>query len=65
MYSKCWLWGRTMSSLAGPMPSQPMEGGAHGVALYTKKIQAELADIMGMTGCRTIQNIDFSKMRIV
>lgn len=54
-----------MSSLAGTMPSQPMEGGAHGVALYTKKIQAELADIMGMTGCRTIQNIDFSKMRIV
>ena len=40
-------------------------GGAYGVALYTKKVQAELADIMGMTGCRTIQDIDFSKIRII
>lgn len=32
---------------------------------YTKKIQAELADIMGMTGCATIQDISLSKVSIV
>lgn len=40
-------------------------GKASGVTLYTQKIQAELADIMGMTGCRTIQDIDFDKIRII
>lgn len=40
-------------------------GKSDGVAFYTKKIQAELADIMGMTGCATIQDISLSKVSIV
>lgn len=40
-------------------------GGSDGVALYTRKIQAELSDIMGMTGCTTIQEIGFDKVSIV
>lgn len=40
-------------------------GKSGGVALYTRKLQAELADFMGMTGCETISDIDRSKVEIV
>ena len=40
-------------------------GGSKGVAFYTQKIQAELADVMGMTGCTAIRDISLDKIAIV
>ena len=40
-------------------------GGADGVCLYTKRIRAELADTMIMTGCKRIRDIDVSKIRVI
>jgi len=40
-------------------------GGADGVALYTRKLQAELSEIMEMTGCAAIQDITPDKVSIV
>lgn len=40
-------------------------GGVEGVALYTEKLRAELLDTMTMTGCRTLADIDRTRIRLV
>lgn len=40
-------------------------GKEEGVRLYTEKIREELANVMGMAGCRTLRDIDFSKIRVL
>jgi isopentenyl diphosphate isomerase/L-lactate dehydrogenase-like FMN-dependent dehydrogenase len=40
-------------------------GGKDGVALYTRKIIAELKDTMKMTGCATLKDISADKVRVV
>ena len=37
-------------------------GGAEGVEIFTKKYLAELSDVMKMTDCTTLSDIDFSKI---
>jgi isopentenyl diphosphate isomerase/L-lactate dehydrogenase-like FMN-dependent dehydrogenase len=39
-------------------------GGEEGVALYTQKIISELQEAMKMTGCATIKDITYDKVRI-
>lgn len=39
-------------------------GGAEGVTVYTQKIIAELQDAMKMTGCATLKDITFYKVRL-
>ena len=39
-------------------------GGVEGVALYTEKITAELQEAMKMTGCATLEDITYDKVRI-
>ncbi len=38
--------------------------GKDGIVFYTKKILEELRDVMLMTGCKTLADIDMSKIRI-
>jgi 4-hydroxymandelate oxidase len=40
-------------------------GGAEGVALYTRKLIAELQDAMKMTGCATLADITADKVRVM
>lgn len=39
-------------------------GGAEGVELYTKKLAAELQDVMLMTGCKKLSDITIDKIRL-
>jgi len=40
-------------------------GGAEGVAVYTRKITAELQEAMKMTGCATLKDITYTKIRVL
>ena len=40
-------------------------GGAEGVELFTEQLKAELKDIMNMTGCAKLSDIDMTKIKIV
>lgn len=46
-----------------PFSLAALAGGAEGAELYLKKIQAELADVMVMTGCATLADITRDKLR--
>lgn len=40
-------------------------GGAEGVRMYTEKVRAELLDTMTMTGCRTLADINETRIRVI
>jgi isopentenyl diphosphate isomerase/L-lactate dehydrogenase-like FMN-dependent dehydrogenase len=62
---KCLALGADAVLIGRPYCIAAYGGGAEGVKLYTEKIATELSVIMMMTDCRTLADIDMSKIRFL
>ena len=60
---KCLALGADAVLIGRPYVVAAYGGGTEGIRLYTRKILAELKDVMMMTGCRSIEDISEEKIR--
>ena len=61
---KCLALGADAVLVGRPYVIAAHGGGREGVVLYSQKLMGELRDVMVMTGCRSLSDIDRSKIRI-
>ena len=62
---KCLALGADAVLIGRPYVIAAHGGGQDGVVLYSKKLLQELRDVMVMTGCRSLLDIDQDKIRIL
>ena len=62
---KCLALGADAVLVGRPYVVAAHGGGQEGIVLYSQKLLGELRDIMVMTGCKSLSDVDSSRIRII